>query len=598
MAHLRGHKESELHMCNICPESFPSILDVRQHMSGHCAKTWFHCPLCKCSFSSAAWLQRHNVNIHGANVPPSVADENHQHQHALREVACRKYATAEFPNSQPLLLERVIVDRPEDKRSPGRQDCDEAVLESKPSIRCASGPATRSTDVCACSVKSSGSCTVPNCREIALQRKHLSDTLPYHIIENDALHLTAILPNDHQETSCEGKKTSNRECIEDDGVPMKPYRSGYYQGVFGGVAVSARNSNIRKSPEDHIIHHPAGKRGGNVLAESNVHPCASSNSSNLGKHVHGTHVKEEPATSPDTRPPVQPVSSRKRKQPQKLFLCPHCGEEFSHKSTFGSHVATHSAAKPFPCTLCSRTFPHQNSLNGHCWIHTTESLVHQKSHCPDTHHEARAMNPSTFTQNSQRDHVPECTNTEAGPTCLVSTEGVAGENHSQRVLCQGEEPTFSTTASAINAAKGGKSVKEQGSLLRHLAAKSRKEKRPNTSPQDVYQVKGEVEAVPEEHPRRRFTCHLCPRDFAQRGSLRDHLRSHGGGKSYECHLCPQTFFYLSNLRRHVRCHSGEKRFVCGHCGCQFTRRGSLRYHMARTHCSLLPAATRRAKYVP
>nr|XP_054920863.1 zinc finger and SCAN domain-containing protein 2-like [Dermacentor andersoni] len=602
MAHLRSHKESELHMCNLCPESFPSMLDVLEHMSGHSTKTWFHCPLCICSFSSAVWLQRHNVNIHDADVSPSVSGAKHQHQHALNEVACLKYATAEFPNVQPLSLEAVIVDLPDDKRPQEPQGCDEAVVVSEPSTRCANGPATQSIDACSCSGKSSGSGTLQNCREIALEKNCLSDTLPYHTSEDDARHLASILADDIQETSLEtaiffnaglsegahrGKKTSNPNCVRGGAVPLEACDSDHHQGVFGGVAASERHSSFRKTPDDQIIHRPAGIRGGDVQSQNDVRPYASNTASNLCERVGGTHVKEEPPTSPNAR--LQPVSSRKRKQPQKLFLCPHCGEEFKHKSTFGSHVATHSAVKPFPCTLCSRTFPHQNSLNGHCWIHATESLVHSKSNWLKTHDAAEAMNPSTFIRNSQRDNLRKCTDAEAGATCLVPAECTAGENHSQRLLSQGEGLTLSATASPIAAAKGGRAAKEQDSFFGHLPTKSKKEERANTPPQ----VKEEVEAVPEEQPRRRFKCHLCPRDFAQRGSLRDHLKSHGGGKSYECHLCPQTFFYLSNLRRHVRRHSGEKGFECGHCGRQFTRRGSLRYHMARTHSSLLSAVTRR-----
>ncbi|XP_065297943.1 zinc finger protein 287-like [Dermacentor albipictus] len=306
------------------------------------------------------------------------------------------------------------------------------------------------------------------------------------------------------------------------------------------------------------------------------------------------HVKQERAVSRNARPPIQPVSSQKRKQPQEWFLCPHCGKEFNQKSTFGSHVATHSAVKPLPCTFFSHHLPHQNSLNGHCRIHAIESLVEPKSHCSNTHDAVETLNPNTFMLNSQRDHFRECTDAETAATCLVSAEGAAVAKHSQCILSQGEGLTFSATACPIAAAKGGKAVKEQDTFFGHLQRESKNERDTDTPPQ----VKEKVEAVPEERPHRRFKCHLCPRDFAQRGSLRDHLKSHCGGKLYECHLCPQTFLYLSNMRRHVRHHSGEKEFQCGHCGRQYKRRDSLRYHMTRMHSSRLPADTCTSKSVP
>ena len=83
---------------------------------------------------------------------------------------------------------------------------------------------------------------------------------------------------------------------------------------------------------------------------------------------------------------------------------------------------------------------------------------------------------------------------------------------------------------------------------------------------------------------RPFKCPSCPKSFAQRTSLRTHLRTHTGDRPYLCVDCNQRFGDLSTLTKHRRTHTGEKPYRCHHAGCgkAFAQSGNLKRHF-RTH---------------
>jgi len=112
-----------------------------------------------------------------------------------------------------------------------------------------------------------------------------------------------------------------------------------------------------------------------------------------------------------------------------------------------------------------------------------------------------------------------------------------------------------------------------------------------------------------------FACNQCSKAFAERGSLRRHLklhtgqnthvcdqcgkcfpdkyglerhfRMHMGIKPYKCEICNKMFSESGNMKQHMKTHSGEKDYCCGECGKQFTRKHYLRDHM-KTHAIYEP----------
>jgi KRAB domain-containing zinc finger protein len=47
------------------------------------------------------------------------------------------------------------------------------------------------------------------------------------------------------------------------------------------------------------------------------------------------------------------------------FLCPHCGNRYSYKSTFDAHLAKHAGIKPYSCALCNKKFTNSSNLSTH-----------------------------------------------------------------------------------------------------------------------------------------------------------------------------------------------------------------------------------------
>ncbi|XP_075740836.1 uncharacterized protein LOC142787113 [Rhipicephalus microplus] len=63
-------------------------------------------------------------------------------------------------------------------------------------------------------------------------------------------------------------------------------------------------------------------------------------------------------------------------------------------------------------------------------------------------------------------------------------------------------------------------------------------------------------------------------------------------KSFHCHLCPKRFARKHVLENHIRTHTGERPFQCPSCQKDFARKDYLNYHVrqCRLRRARLPAA--------
>ena len=118
------------------------------------------------------------------------------------------------------------------------------------------------------------------------------------------------------------------------------------------------------------------------------------------------------------------------------------------------------------------------------------------------------------------------------------------------------------------------------------------------------------------HKGQETKCYICDKTYADRYSLRYHLRTHGIGRQIRCEYCNKSFSKPSRLEAHVksnhqnirnypctvcdkafktrihldnhfRQHSGEKPFNCSVCGDSFRHKASLVTHQ-RSHEGLRP----------
>ncbi|KAH6945970.1 hypothetical protein HPB50_010955 [Hyalomma asiaticum] len=469
-------------------------------------------------------------------------------------------------------------------------DRNETAIESQPSALTADWPFKERTDLSLCMDEPYGSHALQNYMKTPLLTEQPTGIVPSHTRENDeqrltfALHVVsakdtreadAILTTAFSERASPESGGSSLKFTEPRVLPLKADDFDPGQEACEVLASMSRSSSQRKWPHHQILHRTARR-----LNESTdcARPHASGCAHNRRNDGIRMRVEDHPSTLRTGCPPTQPAASSNGKYTTRSFLCPYCGEVFYHKSTFGCHIAKHTSAKPYSCTVCARTFPHQNSLNGHYRIHASESLENRQNRCTGKDKAARATDSSTSVLDSHLDNSGEGGDTELHQARPLPAEGATDKSDAEHVLT---------------------AVKQENSFNSNLPEKPKQEtKRQEASPHGIVKVKEEADAAPEEKARPRFSCPLCPRDFAQRGSQRDHVKRHFDRKSYHCHLCPQAFYYLSNLRRHVKRHSGEKEFQCEHCSNKFTRGGSLRYHLKNTHGLRPPEVTGSANSVP
>ncbi|XP_034669817.1 zinc finger protein 675-like isoform X1 [Drosophila subobscura] len=78
----------------------------------------------------------------------------------------------------------------------------------------------------------------------------------------------------------------------------------------------------------------------------------------------------------------------------------------------------------------------------------------------------------------------------------------------------------------------------------------------------------------------KFKCPLCPKSFAKKRYLTQHVKLHTGGRPYKCSQCSKSFHFSFHLSEHILSHTP---FKCKYCSQSYERATSLRKHIKMSH---------------
>ena len=92
--------------------------------------------------------------------------------------------------------------------------------------------------------------------------------------------------------------------------------------------------------------------------------------------------------------------------------------------------------------------------------------------------------------------------------------------------------------------------------------------------------------VHKKHIQKKIQCSECPKMFAYKYELREHMFIHLGGQDskFKCQFCEKTFQRSTTLKNHERTtHLGIKRFKCETCGKLFGTKFNMKVHIEKLH---------------
>ena len=90
-------------------------------------------------------------------------------------------------------------------------------------------------------------------------------------------------------------------------------------------------------------------------------------------------------------------------------------------------------------------------------------------------------------------------------------------------------------------------------------------------------------------------CNRCEFASVRAESLRQHMKTHTGEKSYRCNQCDYACVDSGNFRRHSRVHLGEKAHNCNQCDYASVQASTLRRHL-KTHTGEKPFKCNQCEY--
>lgn len=181
-------------------------------------------------------------------------------------------------------------------------------------------------------------------------------------------------------------------------------------------------------------------------------------------------------------------------------------------------------------------------------------------------------------------HGDTCNTTDRLSTHIASTDFVTEQQdteESQRVECARRKIDGKV---GFECDKCSKIIMTKLGFLRHLRVHSGT--RPCTCEicGKTYRISQDlIRHIRDVHDLvKNYTCDICQRSFANKGTRDDHRRIHTGERPYKCEHCPKTFKTFNSIYVHKRVHADYKPHKCETCGQFFRNKQRLNHHIT-TH---------------
>ena len=79
------------------------------------------------------------------------------------------------------------------------------------------------------------------------------------------------------------------------------------------------------------------------------------------------------------------------------------------------------------------------------------------------------------------------------------------------------------------------------------------------------------------------SCHVCEKVFANKLSMRKHVRNQHPEMTFSCNMCKSSFILESTFKKHMKIVHEDIRFNCSLCPCNFSCKKNLIRHMRNKH---------------
>ncbi|XP_061726991.1 zinc finger protein OZF-like [Cydia pomonella] len=271
----------------------------------------------------------------------------------------------------------------------------------------------------------------------------------------------------------------------------------------------------------------------------------------------------------------------------RTYECQHCGKSFKKSTSFLSHMRCMHPNANVACDECGEVFVGQKGLRLHKGKTHTKRIKCEV--CSAMFVSLAALDRHTDTAGEHEGLRPceQCGENCASEEALHKHVGDAHPTVSTRCdECSISFPTAEayTTHVSRSHLQQKKKIETRPRLQREPFVK-------NEVMCELCGDKVPFPSMLKQHNQLKhqapkpFACNDCSKDFLSKESLIIHIRSHTGEKPYKCKECPMAFTMKGNLKRHHKTvHLGVRGcFSCSICGSTVTTKSSLRLHIQSKH---------------